>query len=144
MKRKLLILSLALLGLYVKADAQTVVQYLSGDFKSDGEFGKWTEWVTGKYGNGIKVEYRAMLSESKKGCTVTVETKNISENKINLLVVSGYDIPKVTSQMTDFKKITVKPDETESVSFVSSYCGGKNNDYSTCYSCGHEYKIYLK
>jgi len=144
MKKKLLILTLMLVALFVNTNAQTTVEYLKGDFKSDGAFDKWTEWVTGKYKSGTTVAYRAMLSESKKGCKVTIETKNVSAYAITLIVLNGYDVPNVSRQMTEFKKIKVKPNETESTSFVSNYCGGKNNDYNKCYSCGHEYKIYSK
>lgn len=131
-------------GFFIKGEAQKTVQFLKGEFNSNGEFDQWTEWVTGKYKDGTKVEYRAMLSAAKKGCKITVETKNISNGKIQLLVVFGYSMPNVSTQMTGFEKVSIKSGESESTTYVSGYCGGKGNDYKACYACAHEYKLYLQ
>ena len=144
MKKKLMLLLFVIGGFVLNAHSQNTYQSLSGDFDSKGAFDKWTEWTKGKYSNGTIVEYRAMLSASKKGCKVTVEIKNLSENKIKMLVSFSYSIPKITTPMTGFEKISIKPGEVESTSYVSSFCGGKGNDYNACYSCGHSYELVVQ
>ena len=144
MKKKLLVALLVCFGFAFTAPAQNTYQSLNGEFESDGAFGQWTAWKKGEFANGTKVECRAMLSATKKGCKVTVETKNVSAAKIKLLVVFTYDIPNVTTEMTGFEKVSVSPGEVETTTYVSSYCGGKGNDYKACYSCGHVFKLFLK
>jgi len=144
MKKALLVLLLVCSCFALTATAQQKIQFLSGDFESDGAFDQWTEWKKGEFVNGTKVECRAKLSASKKGCKVTVETKNVSADKIKLLVVFTYDIPNVTTEMTGFEKVSVSLGEVETTTYVSSICGGKGNDYKACYSCGHVFKLFLK
>ncbi len=144
MKKKLLLLLLVISGFVVSVYSQNTYQALEGDFDRKGEFDKWNEWTKGKYSNGTIVEYRGMLSASKKGCKVTVEVKNLSEDKIKMLVSFSYNIPKITIPMTGFEKISIKPSEIVSTSYTSSFCGGKSNDYNACYSCGHSFEIVLK
>ncbi len=144
MKKKLVGLLVICFGLILSVHAQKVVTSLNGEFDKNGAFDKWTEWKSGEFPNGVKVECRAMLSASKKGCKVTVETKNVSGDKINVLVVFTYDIPNVTTEMTGFEKASIKSGEVISTTYVSSYCGGKGNDYQACYDCGHVFKLFLK
>lgn len=144
MKKKLMLLLLIIGGFVLNGYSQKTYQVLEGSFDSKGAFDKWTEWTKGKYSNGTIVEHRAMLSSSKKGCKVTVEIKNLSENKIKMLVSFAYSIPKITIPMTGFEKISIKPGEVVSTSYVSSFCGGKGNDYNACYNCDHSYEIILK
>lgn len=144
MKKTLVVLLLVCFGLVLSIHAQKVFTSLNGEFDSDGAFDKWTAWKSGEFPNGVKIECSAMLSVSKKGCKVTVETKNISADKIKMLAVFTYNIPNVTTEMTGFEKISIKAGEVESTFYVSGYCGGKDNDYQACYGCGHVFKLFLK
>lgn len=139
-----MLLLLLIGGFGLSVYSQKTYQVLKGDFDSKGDFDKWTEWTKGKYSNGTIVEYRAMLSAPKKGCKVTVEIKNLSEDKIKMLVIFYYDIPKITLPMTGFEKLSIKSGEVATTSYTSSFCGGKGNDYNACYNCGHSYEIVLK
>ncbi|MEQ1796724.1 MAG: hypothetical protein ABL872_02160 [Lacibacter sp.] len=144
MIKKGLILLLICFSCMVNTYAQKTIQYLRGEFNSNGAFDQWTAWQSGTFKNGVKIEFRAMLSASKKGCKITVETKNVTSEKIKLMVIFGYSIQNVSTQMTGFEKISVKPGEAETTTYVAGYCGSKGNDYKTCYSCDHEYKLTLQ
>ncbi|GAB2811918.1 hypothetical protein [Ferruginibacter profundus] len=142
--KKYILLFMLCLGCLLQANAQKVFTSLNGEFDSDGAYDKWTAWKQGEFPNGTKIECRAMLSASKKGCKITVETKNVSADKIKVLVVFTYNIPNVTTEMTGFEKESIAAGATVSTSYTASYCGGKGNDYAACYSCGHVFKIFLK